>query len=102
MELFLTRGDREILMETIEHAVSEIATEARRCSTRDYRKRLEWQRQRLKEVLHQLEDEETFETEALEREPELEFDFGEEKTAHSDRDAYMISALMGPTSSGRG
>jgi hypothetical protein len=96
MELVLTRSDREILVATIEHAVSEISTEARRSSTRDYRKRLEWERGRLKGILQQLEDEETFETEALEKEPELELDFGEREPTRSDRDAYLISAMMGP------
>ncbi len=92
MELFLTREDRRVLMETLEHAVAETSSEVRRTSTRDYRSRLTHEMDSLRRVLDQLRDEEIFETESLDAEPELEFDEPENR----DSDAYLLSVMMSP------
>ncbi len=92
MELFLTREDRRILMETLEHAVAETSSEVRRTSARDYRSRLAHEMDSLRGIIEQLRDEEIFETESLDRAPELEFDEPENR----DSDAYLLSVMMSP------
>ncbi len=92
MELFLTRADRKILMETLEHAVAETSSEAHHTSTRDYRKMLNHELECLRGILQQLRDEEIFETESLDSELELEID----EPGGRESDAYLLSVMMGP------
>ncbi len=92
MELFLTRADRKILMETLEHAVAETSSEARRTSTHDYRQMLSHEMECLRGILQQLRDEDVFETESLDLGMELEID----EPGNRNSDAYLLSVMMGP------
>jgi hypothetical protein len=57
MELSLTGEDLEILVRSLEYAIQETASEARRSDTRAYRDRLNWEKKRLSAILTQLKEE---------------------------------------------
>lgn len=98
MELSLTQEDLGILVRSLEYAIQETASEARRSDTRAYRHRLHWEKKRLSAILAQLKDEVQLSTESEHgydlREPE--FDFGDDTPSEQNATGYMISAMMGP------
>jgi hypothetical protein len=98
MELALTREDLGILVRSLEYAIQETASEARRSDTRAYRDRLNWEKKRLSAILAQLKEEAQCcaESELGYDLREPEFDFGDDTASAQNATGYMISAMMGP------
>ncbi len=98
MELALTREDLGILVRSLEYAIQETASEARRSDTRAYRDRLHWEKKRLSAILSQLQEEAALcgANECGFDLQEPEFDFGDDTPSEQNATGYILSAIMGP------
>ena len=98
MELSLTGEDLGILVRSLEYAIQETASEARRSDTRAYRDRLNWEKKRLSAILTQLKEEVALAAEGQRGFDllEPEFDFGDDTPSEQNATGYIVSAMMGP------